>query len=105
MRIMPRFVSADSDVLRAGSRLLWTLIAAMAIATAASCWAAGLSLTWQSFPTIPAAITGCAAVALFYRFFRPDPTIVYATELIAQILLIIFLGELLAYAAAASGLP
>ena len=34
-----------------------------------------------------------------------NPGIVYATELITQILLIIFLGELLTYGAAASGLP
>lgn len=100
-----RVISADSDVLRAGSRLVWMLIAAMAFAAATACWAAGLSITWQTFPTIPAVIAGCAAVTLFYRFFRPDPGILYATELITQILLIIFLGELLAYDAAAAGLP
>jgi len=102
---MLRVVSDDTEILRGGSRLVWMLIAAMAVAAAAICWAAGLSITWQTFPTIPAAITGCAAVTLYYRFFRPDPAIVYATELITQILLIIFLGELLAYGAAASGLP
>jgi membrane-associated phospholipid phosphatase len=105
MRVTLNVVSADSDVLRAGSRLLWALIAAMAAAAATACWTAGLSITWQNFPTIPAAIAGCAALASFYRFFRPDPPIVYATELITQILLIIFLGELLAYGAAASGMP
>lgn len=105
MGVMAHVVLADSDVLRAGSRLVWLLIAAMAVAAAAICWAAGLSITWQTFPTIPAAIAGCVAVTSFYRFFRPDPAIVYATELITQILLIIFLGELLAYGAAASRLP
>jgi len=98
-------LSADSEVLRAGSRLLWTLIAAMAAAAAAICLAAGLAITWQKFPTVPVSIAGCAAMALFYRFFRPEPAILYATELITQILLIIFFGELLAYGAAASGLP
>jgi len=99
---------ADSEVLRAGSRLIWMLIAAMAVAAAAVIWAAGLSITWQAFSTVAvaiAAIMGCAAVTSFYRFFRPDPVIVYATELITQIFLIVFLGELLAYGAAVSGLP
>src|SRR5581483_1805311 len=105
MRAMVQVVSADSDVLRTGSRLVWTLIAAMAIAAAAACFAGGLSITWEKFPTIPAAIAGCAAMAMFYRFFRPDPPILYGTELITQILLLIFLGELLAYGAATSALP
>lgn len=105
MRVGLNIVTADSDILRAGSRLVWALIAAMAVAAFAACWAGGLSITWQNFPTIPAAIAGCGAMAMFYRFFRPDPAILYATELITQILLIIFLGELLAYGAAASALP
>jgi PAP2 superfamily len=95
----------DSEALRAGSRLVWALIAGMAAAAAVACSAAHLSITWQTFPTIPAVITACAAITLFYRLFRPDPGIVYAVELITQILLIIFLGELLAYGAAASSLP
>lgn len=105
MRATLQVVSSDSEVLRAGSRLVWMLIAAMAAAAAAACWAAGLSITWHSFPIVPVAIAGCAALTLFYRLFRPDPAIVYGTELITQILLVIFLGELLAYGAAASALP
>jgi membrane-associated phospholipid phosphatase len=105
MRVVVQLLAADSDILRARSRLVWALIAAMATAAAAACWAAGLSITWQKFPTIPAAIAGCAAVALYYRFLRFEAAIVYATELITQIFLIIFLGEILTYGAAASGLP
>ncbi|MGB6538298.1 MAG: phosphatase PAP2 family protein [Xanthobacteraceae bacterium] len=105
MRLSPQLLSEDTDVLRAGSRLLWILIALMAIATAAECCAGGLSITWERFPTIPIAIAGSAAMALFYRFFRPELALIYATELIAQILLIIFLGELLTYAAATTGFP
>jgi membrane-associated phospholipid phosphatase len=102
---MPHIVLVDTDILRAGSRLVWMLIAAMAVATAAVLWAAGLSITWKIFPYVPAAIIACGAVNLLYRFFRPDPAIVYATELITQILLIGLVGGLLAYGAAASGLP
>jgi membrane-associated phospholipid phosphatase len=102
---MPHIVLVDTDILRAGSRLVWMLIAAMGLATAATFWASSLSITWKIFPYVPAAIIACGALNLFYRFFRPDPAIVYATELITQILLIGLLGGLLAYGAAASGLP
>jgi membrane-associated phospholipid phosphatase len=105
MGVKQQWPLANSEVLRAGSGLVWALIAAMAAAATAACWAARLSITWHSFPTIPVVIVLCTAVTLFYRFFRPDPGIVYTTELITQILWIIFLGELLAYAAGASGLP
>lgn len=105
MRVPLQIVSADTEILRAGSRLIWALIAAMAVAAAATYWQTGLTITWHTFPTIPAAIAGCAALTLFYRCCRPDPGIIYATELITQILLIIFLGSLLAYSAATVGLP
>jgi hypothetical protein len=107
MRLGLQLLSEDSDVLRAGSRLVWTLVGLMAVAAAAACWAGNLSVTWQTFPSILVAIAGCTAMALFYRFVRSDPdaAIVYATELIAQILLIIFVGELLTYVAATAGLP
>ena len=102
---MRQVVLADTDILRAGSRLIWMLIAAMAVAVAAIFWATGLSITWLVFPIVPATIVVCAGVTLFYRFFRPDPAIFYAAELICQILLISLLGGLLAYGAAALGLP
>lgn len=105
MRWPIQLLSEDTDVLQAGSRLLWITIALIAVAAAAACYAGGLSVTWQKFPTIPVAIAGCAAMALFYRFFRPDPAIIYATELITQLLLVIFLSELLTYAAATTGFP
>lgn len=105
MRWPIQLLSEDTDVLQAGSRLLWIAIALIAVAAAAACYAGGLSVTWQKFPTIPVAIAGCAATALFYRFFRPEPAIIYATELITQLLLVIFLSELLTYAAATTGFP
>jgi membrane-associated phospholipid phosphatase len=98
-------VFANSDGLRAGSRLVWCLIAVMALTAAGACWAANLSITWLHFPTVAVAIPGCASVALFYRFFRPEPAIVYITELLTQIFIILLLGDLLAYGAAATRLP
>ncbi len=97
---MLHVVLADTGNLRTGSRLVWTLIAAMAAFTVAIFWAKGLSITWQTFPTTPVAIVICAALTLFYRSLRPDPAIFYATELLAQILLISVLGGLLTYGAA-----
>jgi len=102
---MLHIVLADTDILRTGSRLVWMLIAAMAAATAVLFLATGLSITYQVFPTVPAAVIVCGALALFYRFLRPDPAIFYAAELIAQILLISVLGGLLTYGAAALGFP
>jgi membrane-associated phospholipid phosphatase len=102
---MLNVVLADTETLRTGSRLVWLFIAAMAAMTAAFYLAMGLSVTWEVFPKVPAAIVICVALTLFYRFFRPDPAIFYATELMGQILLISVLGGLLTYGAAAVGLP
>jgi membrane-associated phospholipid phosphatase len=112
MRVMPRlisadphFVSADPHFLRAGSRLLWALIGAMAVGAAAACWAAGLTVDYRTLPSLVVVVAISAPVALFYRVCRPDPGIFYSTESITQIFLISILGALLAYGAAASGLP
>ena len=102
---MRRVVLADTETLRTGSRLVWLLIAAAAAITAAIFLAKGLSVTWERFPTVPVAIVVCVALALFYRFVRPDPAIFYAWELLAQILLIGLLGALLTYGAASLGFP
>jgi membrane-associated phospholipid phosphatase len=101
----PQTVAADPHFLRAGSRLLWALIAAMAVGAAAACWAAGLSVDCRTLPSLVVVVAISAPVALFYRVFRPDPGIFYSTESITQIFLISILGALLAYGAAASGLP
>jgi len=95
----------DPDVLRVGSRLVWTIIAAMAGAVVAAYWAVGLTVDCSSLPALALVLPICAAVSLFYRFIRPDFGIVHSTESIAQILLIGFLGALLSYAAATSRLP
>jgi len=105
MRVVPQAAPGDPDVLRVGSHLVWALIAAMAGAVMVAYWAAGLTIDYSSLPAVALVLPICAAVVLFYRFLRPDIGIVYSTESIAQILLIGFLGALLAYAAATLGLP
>jgi membrane-associated phospholipid phosphatase len=102
---MQQIAPSRLDVLRSGSRLLWSLIAAMAFIVLAACWAANLSLDCRSAPAVALVLPLCAAVSIFYRFFRTDMDIVYSTEAIAQIFLIVFLGALLTYAAATLALP
>ncbi|MGC2122107.1 MAG: phosphatase PAP2 family protein [Xanthobacteraceae bacterium] len=102
---MRQTTAADADTLRVGSRLVWTIIAAMTGAVVVAYCAAGLTVDWSSLPTLTLILPICAAIGLFYRFVRPDFAIVYSTESIAQILLIGFLGALLSYAAATLDLP
>jgi membrane-associated phospholipid phosphatase len=105
MPIKQQAAFANHEHLRVGSCLVWTLIGVMAVTGAAACWAAHLSIDCQALP-IPIAVVGISApVALFYRTLRPDPAIFYATQSVAQIFLISLLGAILAYGAAASGLP
>ncbi|HUI13284.1 MAG TPA: phosphatase PAP2 family protein [Xanthobacteraceae bacterium] len=105
MPAIPDATAINPNVLRTGSRLVWTLIAALAIAAALACWAAGLSVDCRRLPSLAVAVAISAPVALFYRLFRPDPGIFYSTESITQIFLISIFGALLAYGAAAFGLP
>jgi len=105
MFVAPHAASANLELLRAGSRLVWALIAALAIAAAVAYWAADLSIDWRTLPSLVVVVAIAAPVALFYRLFRPDPGIFYSTESITQIFMISLLGALLAYGAAASGLP
>lgn len=105
MLIKRQAAFAGNEHLRAGSRLVWALIGALAVAAAAACWAAHLSIDCRALP-IPVAVLGISApVALFYRTIRPDPAIFYATQSVVQIFLISLIGAILAYGAAASGLP
>lgn len=105
MPVIPDAAATNPHILRTGSRLVWALIAAMTAASATACWVAGLSVDCQTLPSLAVAVAISAPVALFYRVFRPDPGIFYSTESITQIFLISLFGALLAYAAAASGLP
>ena len=101
MRVVQPAAAADTDVLRAGSRLLWNLIALVTIGVVIAYWAAGLSIDYRALPVLPL----CALPAILNRFVRTDNEIVYAAEAIAQIILISFLGAAFAYAAATLNLP
>jgi membrane-associated phospholipid phosphatase len=99
------WASTDSALLRAGSRLVWALIAAMGIGVVVSYLAAGLTVDYRSVPSLVLVAAMCAVVAVFYRTVRPDPAIFYAAESITQIFLISVVGALLAYGAATLCMP
>lgn len=101
MRAVQPAAATDTDVLRAGSRLLWNLIVVVTVAVVAAYWAAGLSIDYRAIPVLPL----CAIPAILNRFQRTDNELVYAAESIAQIILISFLGAAFAYAAATLHLP
>jgi membrane-associated phospholipid phosphatase len=103
--MMPQSSPTDPEMLRAGARLVWTIIAIMGGTVVVAYWAVGLSVDFHSLPSLALVLPLCAAISLFYRFVRPDLGIVCCAESIAQILLIGFLGALLSYAAATLGLP
>ncbi|MEH6951944.1 phosphatase PAP2 family protein [Nitrobacter sp. NHB1] len=81
------------------------IILAMIGALAVSYWAAGLSLDLQSGWKILIVIPVCLSVAWYYRYRRVDPWIATGAESAAQFTLILLLGTLLSYAAAAPAFP
>lgn len=101
-------MSSDTPDLTAfapANRIIWLLIAAMAVGLAVSYWAAGLSLDlwsgWQILILLPL----CFLVAWYYRYRRIDPWISAGAGAAAQLTLILLLGTLLSYAAAAPAFP
>src|ERR1700704_6191003 len=74
------------------SRVIWVVIAAMAVATIIGYWAAGLLFAWVTFKTIALCALPCLAVSWYYQRLRPDPYIGFATEVFAQLLLALTLG-------------
>jgi membrane-associated phospholipid phosphatase len=77
----------------------------MTAVTLASFLLAGLTVDFSSNPAFFILIALLLATSLFYRFVRPNPYLQAATEIAAQLLLILLLGILLTYAAATVGFP
>lgn len=85
--------------------LVWYLIAAMAALTLVSFTLTGLTVDPYSNPTVFILIAVLLAINWFYRSVRPDPRLRIATEIAAQVLLILLFGILLTYAAIAVASP
>lgn len=87
------------------SRVIWPLIAGMALLTAASFALAGLRLDFASNPYFFIAIALLFAISWFYASVRPNARLHLMTATAGQILLILLFGILLTYAAMATDFP
>ena len=95
----------ESGTLARNSRVIWIVIAAMAVTTIIGYWSAGLLFAWVTFKTIALCALPCLAVSWYYQRLRPDPYIGFATEVFAQLLLALTLGAALSYPLATTGFP
>jgi membrane-associated phospholipid phosphatase len=87
------------------SRVIWPLIAAMGMLTAASFMLSGLRLDFASNPYVFAAIAALFAISWFYASVRPNTRLHILTASAGQILLILLFGILLTYAAVTAKFP
>jgi PAP2 superfamily len=87
------------------SRLIWSIIAAMAVAAAFSFWHAGLKLDPRA-----TGLSLAGAIAMFlmlswrYRGARLIPWLAYGTEGAAQVGMLVMLGALLSYSLGANSI-
>jgi membrane-associated phospholipid phosphatase len=87
------------------SRVVWTMIFAMALAVWISFAALGLRIDFSSNPVLMAVAVIYAAAAFFYLRIRGDRQISDMLVVVAQLFLTLLLGLLLTYAASAVALP
>jgi len=86
-------------------RSLWLMLGLMAASTWGAYVALGLRLDLSGTFTPAALCVIYVATTVFYRTIRKEPVIATALETTGQLLLVIFVGVLLSYAAAAVPLP
>ncbi len=92
-------------VITAHARHTWYLIAAMALLTLASLMLTGVSVDPWSNPELFVLFGVLFVLRCFYRYARPDLRLQTVTDTSSQILLILLLGILMSYAAAATTIP
>lgn len=100
-----RLAAHETAQLRAGANTVWVVVIAMAAAAALGFSAAGLFIDFHGALYLLAPVSGCLAIAWFYRGIRPDPWIANGAEAVAQVMLVLILGTLLSYAAAGAAFP
>lgn len=98
-------ISTNSELLKLGSRLIWALTAALALAVAVAYPMLGLSIDYSAVPITALLIPIGLAASLIFRRLQLNHRFVYGAEVAAQLVLISLLGGLLSYAAAAMALP
>jgi len=87
------------------NRLIWLIIGGMAMVFFVAGWSLGISLDLRSAWKAILAIVCCLAISWFYRWLRPDPWIAFGARALAQLAIILSLGVLLSYVAAATSFP
>jgi membrane-associated phospholipid phosphatase len=97
--------SAWSNELSRADRLIWLIIGSMTAVFAVVSWRTGICLDIRSTWQADLAVAGCLAISWFYRRIRPDPWIAMGARTIAQLAIILTLGVLLSYVAAAPAFP
>lgn len=87
------------------NRLIWLIIGAMIVVFTIGGWCLGICLDLRSAWKAILAIVCCLAISWFYRWLRPDPWIAFGARALAQLAIILSLGVLLTYVAAATNFP
>ena len=95
----------QSDAIARNSRMIWAIVAAMAIATIIAYWGTGLSFASDITLTMGKCALPLFAVGIFYRRVRPDPLIGFSAEVMAQLVLAMALGCSLSFPLAVVGFP
>ncbi len=98
------YLSGVAVTLR-NTRLLWCGVAVFFLAAVLGVVATGLSVDFASNRPLLAMAIGYTGVAWFYNRVRPDERLYRALTTVAQLYLILLLGLLLSYAAAAIAMP
>jgi hypothetical protein len=107
--VSPSRIRMDSRLeiasLAGNNRIIWCVVAAMAVTTIVAYRVGGLSFAWLNNINILLCILIFLAVSCCYRRLRPDPSISLSTEACAQLTLILSLGGALSYPLATAGFP
>jgi hypothetical protein len=87
------------------NRLIWLIIGTMTLVFIVASWDLGIYLDLRSAWKAALAIVCSLAISWIYRWLRPDPWISFGARSLAQLAIILSLGVLLSYVAAATSLP
>jgi hypothetical protein len=95
----------DAAALRQLDRLIWAMIAAVAVVVLAAPVVSSFYLEWPSFAGPALAAVALAALAWFYRERRNDLRLASGLECTAQVVVFAAVGAPLSYLAASANLP
>jgi membrane-associated phospholipid phosphatase len=98
-------MSAVEDRLRHADRLIWTTIAIIAAAVAASCMFGSFHIDWVSFRPAAIAVSLLCIAGRFYLIVRKDSRAASALICTAQLAAFAAVGAPLSYIAASAALP